>query len=81
MRKHFQEVLAPGAAADDGDIRACTMLTFGRPGFGRGGVFFAVVLVDCRGLPLLLCTLAMAADSKGFGVFFYYIGKCSISQQ
>ncbi len=47
----------------------------------EGECFFVVVLVDCRGLPLLLRTLAMAADSKGFGVFFYYIGKCSNTQQ
>jgi len=50
MSKHFQEVLAPGAAADDGDIRACTMLTFGLPGFGRGGVFFRSGLGGLPGL-------------------------------
>jgi hypothetical protein len=33
MNKHFQEILAPGAAADDGDIRAFTMPTFRLPGF------------------------------------------------
>ena len=57
----------------------CLLLAF--RDLGEGECFFVVVLVDCRGLPLLLCTLAMAADSNGFGVFFYYIGKCSNTQQ
>jgi hypothetical protein len=52
MRKHFQEVLAPGAAADDGDIRAFTRLTSCLPGFGRGGVFFRSGLGGLSGLAL-----------------------------
>jgi hypothetical protein len=35
----------------------------------EGECFFVVVLVDCRGLPLLLRTLAMLADSKDLASF------------
>jgi len=69
MVKHFQEILAPGAAADDSDIGPL-------PGFGWERVFFRSSFGGLSGLTFASAYFGHGNRLPKMFNLFYYIGKC-----